>query len=58
MVLVHNHPSGNPEPSADDYSITEKLKKSGEILGIECLDHIIIGHDFFYSFDCNDYSNF
>ena len=58
IIVGHNHPSGNPEPSAKDFDITEKLKKSGEILGIECLDHIIIGHDFFYSFECNDYSTF
>ena len=58
IIVGHNHPSGDPEPSANDYEITEKLKKSGEILEIECLDHIIIGHGFFYSFSCNDYSTF
>ena len=55
IIVGHNHPSGNPEPSTDDYNITEKLKKSGEILGIECLDHIIIGNEFFYSFNSDDY---
>ncbi|UUX93872.1 RadC family protein [Methanoplanus endosymbiosus] len=42
VILVHNHPSGNPEPSADDIAVTERLLKSGEIVGISILDHIII----------------
>lgn len=45
IVLVHNHPSGNPTPSPDDLAVTMRLKASGELLGIEVLDHIIIGHD-------------
>ncbi|MDY6893921.1 MAG: JAB domain-containing protein [Thermotogota bacterium] len=56
IIVVHNHPSGNPEPSKDDLAITEKLKRSGEILDISCLDHIIIGDCFFYSFNSDDYS--
>jgi len=43
VVLVHNHPSGDPEPSRDDIQATGRLVKAGEILGIEVLDHIIIG---------------
>ena len=50
IILVHNHPSGDPEPSVEDEQITEKLFKSGEILNIKVLDHVIIGKDFFYSF--------
>ncbi|MDO8517558.1 MAG: DNA repair protein RadC, partial [Nanoarchaeota archaeon] len=45
IILVHNHPSGNPEPSAEDLDITEKLTKAGDELGIKVLDHIIIGRD-------------
>lgn len=43
LVLVHNHPSGDPAPSKEDLRITDRIKKSGEILGIELLDHVIIG---------------
>jgi DNA repair protein RadC len=50
VVLAHNHPSGDPEPSEDDLKITKKLVDSGKILGIEVLDHIIIGKNNFCSF--------
>ncbi|MFB3884748.1 MAG: DNA repair protein RadC [Thermodesulfobacteriota bacterium] len=50
VVLVHNHPSGDPEPSEDDLSITKRLAEAGRILGIEVLDHIIIGKNGFFSF--------
>jgi len=42
VILIHNHPSGNPEPSADDIAVTERLLKSAEIVGIGILDHIIV----------------
>jgi len=50
VILVHNHPSGDPEPSDDDLKMTKRLKESGNILGIEVLDHIIIGKNNYYSF--------
>jgi len=50
VILAHNHPSGDPEPSEDDLKITKKLVESGKILGIEVIDHIIIGKNNFYSF--------
>jgi DNA repair protein RadC len=50
VVLAHNHPSGDPEPSEDDIKITKKIVDSGQILGIEVLDHIVIGKNTFYSF--------
>jgi DNA repair protein RadC len=50
VVLAHNHPSGDPEPSEDDLKITKKLVESGKILGIEVLDHIIIAKNGFKSF--------
>ncbi len=50
VVLAHNHPSGDPEPSEDDIKITKKLVESGKILGIEVLDHIIIAKNDFCSF--------
>ena len=43
IIVVHNHPSGDPTPSAEDVSVTEQLRGSGELLGIELLDHIILG---------------
>jgi DNA repair protein RadC len=43
VVFVHNHPSGDPEPSAEDVTLTERLVEAGRLLGIPVLDHIIIG---------------
>ena len=43
IIVVHNHPSGDPTPSAEDGAITAQLRASGELLGIELLDHIILG---------------
>ena len=43
VILIHNHPSGDPSPSKEDIRVTERLCKAGEILGINVLDHIIIG---------------
>lgn len=43
ILVAHNHPSGDPTPSRDDIAITRRLEKAGEILGIQVLDHIIIG---------------
>ncbi len=45
IVLVHNHPSGDPEPSGDDIKLTKTLAEVGELLGIELLDHVVIGSD-------------
>ena len=50
IILVHNHPSGDPEPSAEDEQITEKLFGAGELLNIKVLDHVIVGKDKFWSF--------
>ncbi|MBQ1490286.1 MAG: DNA repair protein RadC [Eubacterium sp.] len=43
VILVHNHPSGDPEPSDEDICTTERLRKCGELMGIRVLDHIVIG---------------
>jgi DNA repair protein RadC len=43
VILVHNHPSGDPEPSADDLRITARLAESGRVVGIEVLDHVVVG---------------
>jgi len=50
VVLAHNHPSDDPEPSEDDIKITRRMVDSGKILGIEVLDHIIIAKNNFFSF--------
>lgn len=50
IVAVHNHPSGDPTPSREDRDLTQRLLKSGEILGIPMVDHIIIGDSIYYSF--------
>ncbi|MGD1020270.1 MAG: DNA repair protein RadC [Verrucomicrobiia bacterium] len=44
MILVHNHPSGDPTPSAEDITVTKRLVNAGELLNILVLDHIILGH--------------
>jgi len=44
ILLVHNHPSGDPTPSRQDREITERLKRAGEILGVQVIDHIILAH--------------
>ncbi len=55
IILVHNHPSGESKPSIEDKSVTERLVKSGKILGIEIIDHIIIGDKEYYSFKEHGY---
>lgn len=49
IVVVHNHPSGDPAPSPEDVRTTEQLRKAGELLDIELLDHIVVGHNRFVS---------
>jgi len=49
IILIHNHPSGNLEPSSEDIAITKKLVEAGKILNIEVLDHIIVGGNSFTS---------
>jgi DNA repair protein RadC len=51
VVLAHNHPSGDPEPSPEDQQVTQRLVECGELLCVKVLDHIIIGsNDRYYSF--------
>jgi len=46
IVLIHNHPSGDPLPSREDREITRRLKEGGDLLGIRVLDHIIVGDSY------------
>jgi DNA repair protein RadC len=50
VILAHNHPSGDSEPSEDDLELNKRLVEAGKILGIEVIDHIIIGKAGFLSF--------
>jgi DNA repair protein RadC len=50
VILVHNHPSGDLTPSRDDISTTARLRDVGDMLGIDVLDHIIIGDNRYLSF--------
>ena len=49
LIVVHNHPSGDPTPSGDDIAATEHIIKAGKLLDIEVLDHLIIGNQKFVS---------
>ena len=50
LVFVHNHPSGDPSASAEDRKLTRDLVWASQLLMIQVLDHIIIGHNTYYSF--------
>ena len=54
IILVHNHPSGDPAPSKEDIKATERIRESGKILNIPLQDHIIIGENDFFSFAYNE----
>ncbi len=54
IICIHNHPSGNVNPSNNDIIMTKQLVEVGKILGIKVLDHIIIGKNNYYSFNDND----
>jgi len=43
VIVAHNHPSGDPEPSAEDRAATKRLQEAGRIVGVELLDHLVIG---------------
>ena len=50
IILIHNHPSGDPEPSREDLNMTERLSTCGKMIGIPVLDHVVIGDGRFHSF--------
>ena len=49
VILFHNHPSGDPEPSSTDVDMTKRLREAGDLLGINVLDHVIVADDQFLS---------
>lgn len=50
LIVVHNHPSGDPAPSPEDYAVTERLHRAGRLLGISLLDHVVVGDGRYVSF--------
>lgn len=50
VIFVHNHPSGDPAPSQEDFEITRRLKEVGDLMGVRVLDHVVIGLERYYSF--------
>ena len=52
IIVCHNHPSGNPEPSDEDIAITRRLQEAGKILGIEIMDHVVVCQNAFLSLKC------
>lgn len=58
VIVVHNHPSGNPKPSKDDIDITRKLIKASHIVGIDLLDHIVLGENKYVSMAENNLVRF
>ena len=50
VILIHNHPSGNPNPSQADITLTKKIKEAGKLLEIPVLDHIIVADSTYFSF--------
>ena len=55
IILVHNHPSGDPTPSREDIEITKRLQRAGHLLGIKVLDHIVIGREKYVSMKDDGY---
>jgi DNA repair protein RadC len=55
LILLHNHPSGDPTPSQEDIMLTKRLSEVGNMIGIELLDHIVIGNNRYISFRKSGY---
>ncbi len=53
LIICHNHPSGNLNPSESDTKITQKIKEAGNVMDIQLLDHLIINDEDYYSFADN-----
>ena len=50
IILAHNHPSGNSNPSEDDHALTKRIKNVGELVGVRLLDHLVVTQNDYYSF--------
>ena len=49
IILIHNHPSGDPTPSKGDYRVTDRIYESASLMGIELIDHVVIGDGIYES---------
>ena len=49
IIVLHNHPSGDPSPSAEDVYVTRQIVEAGKLLGIDCLDHLVVGSNLWVS---------
>lgn len=49
IIVAHNHPSGDPEPSQEDREVTKQLKAAGKVVGIDLLDHVVVGETSYHS---------
>lgn len=58
LILAHNHPSGDSRPSEDDQRVTERLRDAGDLMGIEVLDHVVVGGARYYSFAQDGFRSF
>lgn len=58
IVFIHNHPSGDVSPSGSDHAVTERMISSGKIMGIDVLDHIIVGNDTTEYYSMREKENF
>lgn len=54
IIIVHNHPSGSPNPSRNDNQVTERISKAAKLVDINLCDHIIVGRDGYFSYNEND----
>jgi len=54
ILLVHNHPSGDPTPSGEDRALTKRIKEAGDLLGVKLLDHVIMARDGYYSISSDE----
>ena len=54
IVLLHNHPSGDPTPSKQDINVTKRLMEAGDIIGVNVLDHLVIGRPGYFSLKENE----
>lgn len=54
IIIIHNHPSGVPQPSKEDMRVTQKIKEASDLIGINFCDHIIVGREGYFSFIKNN----
>jgi DNA repair protein RadC len=58
VIVAHNHPSGDPTPSAEDRAVTARLRDAGDLLGVALLDHVVIGDQRYYTFASESFGTY